>query len=409
MTIAHSTYTTGRYWRVPVSIRVYSRRTASKRRLTTPANPFSASPERSRREPIIGDRVRATTPETMTAPASVKANSRKSAPVRPPWKPIGAYTAASVIVMAMIGPRSSRAALIAASNGFSPSWRWRSTFSTMTMASSTTRPTERTIASSVSRLIVKPGDEHQEHGADERDRDRDDRDQHGAERAEEQEDHDDDDDERLGQGLQDLVDRLLDVERRVVRDARRHAGRQLRLNLLQLRAHALDDVERVRGRQAPDAHEGGGLAVEPDVLVVGLGAEHDVRDLLEPDDVALLLLDHQLLEVLGRLEAGVRDEVDRHHRALRRPERREVVVGGQQVPHLGRRDPERRHPLGLQPDAHREDARAQDVGLLHAGDGRQLRLHDARQVVGDLVLVELLRGKPDVHGGELRVGRLRGR
>ena len=35
--------------------------------------------------------------------------------------PIGAYTAASVIVMAMIGPTSSRAALMAASNGFSPS------------------------------------------------------------------------------------------------------------------------------------------------------------------------------------------------------------------------------------------------------------------------------------------------
>ena len=58
--------------------------------------------------------------------------------------------------MAMIGPTSSRAAWIAASNGFCPMWRCRSTFSTMTIASSTTRPTESTIASSVSRLIVKP-------------------------------------------------------------------------------------------------------------------------------------------------------------------------------------------------------------------------------------------------------------
>ena len=41
-------------------------------------------------EHIIGDRVTATTPEMMTAPASVKANSRKSAPVTPPKKPIGA-------------------------------------------------------------------------------------------------------------------------------------------------------------------------------------------------------------------------------------------------------------------------------------------------------------------------------
>ena len=60
--------------------------------------------------PIIGDSVSATTPETMTAPASVNANSRNNAPVRPPWIPTGAYTAASVIVIAMIGPTSSRAA-----------------------------------------------------------------------------------------------------------------------------------------------------------------------------------------------------------------------------------------------------------------------------------------------------------
>ena len=32
----------------------------------------------------MGDSVNATTPEMRTAPASVKTNSRKSAPVRPP-------------------------------------------------------------------------------------------------------------------------------------------------------------------------------------------------------------------------------------------------------------------------------------------------------------------------------------
>ena len=42
-------------------------------------------------------------PDTITAPASVKANSRNSAPVSPDTKPIGANTAASVMVMAMTG------------------------------------------------------------------------------------------------------------------------------------------------------------------------------------------------------------------------------------------------------------------------------------------------------------------
>ena len=54
-----------------------------------PAKPRSLSPARSSFEPIIGESVSATTPETMTAPASVNANSRNSEPVRPPWSAIG--------------------------------------------------------------------------------------------------------------------------------------------------------------------------------------------------------------------------------------------------------------------------------------------------------------------------------
>ena len=104
----------------------------------------------------MGESVSATMPETITAPASVKANSRNSEPVRPPWIATGVYTAARVIVMAMIGPTSSRAASMAAWKGLLPSCRWRSTFSTITIASSTTRPTESTMASRVSRLMVKP-------------------------------------------------------------------------------------------------------------------------------------------------------------------------------------------------------------------------------------------------------------
>ena len=65
------------------------------------------------------------TPDTITAPASVKANSRNSAPVSPETKAIGAYTAASVMVMAMTGTEISRAPSRAASNGFMPSSIWR--------------------------------------------------------------------------------------------------------------------------------------------------------------------------------------------------------------------------------------------------------------------------------------------
>ena len=58
--------------------------------------------------------------------------------------------------MEMTGPTNSRAPVMAAWNGFMPSDKCRSMFSTMTMASSTTMPTHKTMASSVSKLTVKP-------------------------------------------------------------------------------------------------------------------------------------------------------------------------------------------------------------------------------------------------------------
>ncbi|CFP10590.1 Uncharacterised protein [Bordetella pertussis] len=112
----------------------------------------------SRNELITGERVRAITPDTPTAAASVKANSLNSEPVSPPIRPMGAYTAARVRVMAITGPATSRAPTRAACTGDLPSSIWRCTFSTTTMASSTTSPMASTIASSVNRLMEKPRD-----------------------------------------------------------------------------------------------------------------------------------------------------------------------------------------------------------------------------------------------------------
>ena len=64
--------------------------TRSKVRLTSPENPFSSSLARRRYADITGDSVSATMPEMVTAPASVRANSRNSEPVSPPWKAMGA-------------------------------------------------------------------------------------------------------------------------------------------------------------------------------------------------------------------------------------------------------------------------------------------------------------------------------
>ena len=105
---------------------------------------------------MTGESVIATMPDKTTATANVLANSRNNDPVRPPWNPMGAYTVASVMVIAMIGPSGSRAAIWAASMRDCPSRTCRSTFSTTTMASSTTSPTDNTMARSVRRLRLKP-------------------------------------------------------------------------------------------------------------------------------------------------------------------------------------------------------------------------------------------------------------
>ena len=83
---------------------------------------------------------------------------------------------------------------------------------------------------------------HQEQRADERDRNRHDRYDHGAERSEEQEDHEHHDEQRVDQSFHDFVNGVTDVSGRIVSDPAGHTGRQLALDLLHLRAHALDHV-----------------------------------------------------------------------------------------------------------------------------------------------------------------------
>ncbi len=117
---------------------------------------FGAGSWRSSLLHIIGVSVRAMKPETITAPASVSANSTNSRPVRPGVKASGANTAASVSVIATTAKPTSFAPLSAAWNGASPSSTWRKMFSSTTIASSTTRPMASTRASSVSVLTVKP-------------------------------------------------------------------------------------------------------------------------------------------------------------------------------------------------------------------------------------------------------------
>src|SRR6266571_3848427 len=92
----------------------------------------------------------------MMATAIVTANSRNTRPTMPPISSTGMNTAISENVIEMMVNPISREPLSAASNGRMPPSMWRTMFSSMTMASSTTKPTDSVNASSVMLLIENP-------------------------------------------------------------------------------------------------------------------------------------------------------------------------------------------------------------------------------------------------------------
>jgi len=102
----------------------------------------------------IGVKVSETTPETRIAAPMVTANSWNSRPTIPPMNRTGMKTAASDSVMERIVNPTSRDPVKAACSGGVPFSMWRTMFSSMTMASSTTNPTDsvRAIIERLSRL-----------------------------------------------------------------------------------------------------------------------------------------------------------------------------------------------------------------------------------------------------------------
>jgi hypothetical protein len=93
-----------------------------------------------------------TTPEIRIAVVIVTANSRNRRPRIPLMKRIGMNTAASDVVIVRIVKPISFDPFNDASSGFSPASMWRTMFSSITIASSTTKPIER-ISAIIERLL----------------------------------------------------------------------------------------------------------------------------------------------------------------------------------------------------------------------------------------------------------------
>jgi hypothetical protein len=115
----------------------------SNARSISPAKPFFVWTTRRKRLHSIGVSVTDTTPEIRIAVVIVTANSRKRRPRMPLMNRIGMNTAASDAVIVRIVKPISFDPFSAASSGRSPASMWRTMFSSITIASSTTKPIER--------------------------------------------------------------------------------------------------------------------------------------------------------------------------------------------------------------------------------------------------------------------------
>jgi len=102
----------------------------------------------------MGVSVSDTKPDTRTAAVITTANSWRSRPTTPPMKSTGMNTAASEsVIERMVKPISLAPARAASSRPW-PSSMWRTMFSSITTASSTTKPTQRVSAISEMMSIV---------------------------------------------------------------------------------------------------------------------------------------------------------------------------------------------------------------------------------------------------------------
>src|SRR6266568_889351 len=165
----------------------------------------------------------------------------------------------------MIGPTSSRAPFNAAFIRDIPSRICRSTFSTTTIASSTTNPTESTIASNVSKFSVNPKICVK----------------NTAPMSE------------IGIATTGTITERKDPRNKkiTIMTMRRVSSKVLTTSWIAslMYAVAFDHVHRVRVRQHPDAHEHRLLTGEPHLGVVILRAEHHIRDVAEPNERSFVL------------------------------------------------------------------------------------------------------------------------
>ncbi len=280
----------------------------------------------------------------------------------------------------------------------------RSTFSTTTMASSTTMPMASTRPNMRQVVQRKAEHAHQEERADQRHRNGDDGDDRRAPRLQEQHD----DEHHQHDGLEDRVRRprrpgLLDEFGRIVDDPIFQPGRKI---LRQLRHRFLDPLRRIDGvgpGQLEHAEADGGRLVEIGVHAIVERGQLDPRHILQAHDGVVGLLDDDLAELVGldqtteRLHRNLEGAGRRRRRLVEHAGRHLHVLALQRADDIARRQVERLQPIRIEPDAHRIIAAAEHGDRADALDAAEHVDDIDAGVIGNEQGVARIVGREQMH------------
>ncbi len=95
--------------------------------------------------------------------------------------------------------------------------------------------------------------------------------------------------------------------------------------------------------------------------IVILGPQLHGRDILQAHHRIVLLTHDELPEAIQRVQIGIGGQIHGHHLALGTAHRGQIIVGGERVVHITRRDVAGRHALRIKPGTQRVDTRALHV------------------------------------------------
>ena len=164
-------------------------------------------------------------------------------------------------------------------------------------------------------------------------------------------------------------------------------------------AHFLDHVERVGAGCRLDADVHRGRTTERADAVVVFRAHLDPRHIPQQHTAVAFDLERDRGECLGGFEFGVGVDAGDHVLAFHFTGGGEKVVLAHRIGHVAGAQTVTGELYRVQPQAHGEYLVAEYLCFGHARQGRQFRLDDPRQIVGNLRVAQLLAIETDVHQG----------